>query len=181
GCQVLFVDRPMRDDPHDQLVLQVRGAVAEYERQLIIDRMRRGRLTKLRNGQLLPWTRAPYGSMLDPDHPRDPSRLRIDPVTSVIVQQIFAWYTDPQTPLTLYGVARRLNDTKVPTSRGGAYWAISTLCRLMRNPVYIGTAWSDRTHAAPTQQRASRLRPVGRGQTSRRVPREDWMSRPTYF
>ncbi len=176
GCQVVFVDRPMSDDPHDQLVLQVRGAVAEYERQLIVDRMRRGRLTKLRNGQLLPWTRAPFGYLLDPEHPRDPHRLRIDPVKSVIVQQIFAWYTDPQHPLTLYGVARRLNDDKVPTSRGGAYWAISTLCRLMRNPVYIGIAWSERTHAAPSQKRASRLHPVGSGQTSRRAPREDWIA-----
>jgi site-specific DNA recombinase len=31
GCQVEFVDRPMSSDPHDQL-LQIRGAVAEYER-----------------------------------------------------------------------------------------------------------------------------------------------------
>ena len=31
GCGVEFLDRPMSDDPHDQLVLQIRGAVAEYE------------------------------------------------------------------------------------------------------------------------------------------------------
>ena len=32
GVTVLFVDRPMSEDPHDQLLLQIRGAVAEYER-----------------------------------------------------------------------------------------------------------------------------------------------------
>ena len=32
GCQVEFLDRPMSTDPHDQLLLQIRGAVAEYER-----------------------------------------------------------------------------------------------------------------------------------------------------
>jgi len=31
GCQVEFLDRPMSADPHDQLLLQIRGAVAEYE------------------------------------------------------------------------------------------------------------------------------------------------------
>jgi site-specific DNA recombinase len=34
GCLVEFVERPMSQDPHDQLLLQIRGAVAEYERNL---------------------------------------------------------------------------------------------------------------------------------------------------
>jgi site-specific DNA recombinase len=75
GCAVEFVERPMSQDPHDQLLLQIRGAVAEYERTLITDRMRRGRLTHLRAGQLLPWSRAPFGYRLDPEHPRDPACL----------------------------------------------------------------------------------------------------------
>jgi site-specific DNA recombinase len=29
GCAVEFLDRPMSADPHDQLLLQIRGAVAE--------------------------------------------------------------------------------------------------------------------------------------------------------
>ena len=36
----------MSADPHDQLLLQIRGAVAEYERTLIAERMRRGRQAK---------------------------------------------------------------------------------------------------------------------------------------
>lgn len=52
GCRVEFVERPMSQDPNDQLLLQIRGAVAEYERTLIAERMRRGRLAKLRAGQL---------------------------------------------------------------------------------------------------------------------------------
>src|SRR5215208_801873 len=47
GCQVEFLDRPMSQNPHDQLLLQIRGAVAEYERTLIAERMRRGRQAKL--------------------------------------------------------------------------------------------------------------------------------------
>jgi site-specific DNA recombinase len=78
GCVVEFLDRPLsHDDPHDQLLLQIRGAVAEYERTLIADRMRPGRLAKLRPGTLLPWTRVPWtrvpsGYLVDPDRPRDP-------------------------------------------------------------------------------------------------------------
>jgi site-specific DNA recombinase len=46
GCAVEFLDRPMGTDPHDRLLLQIRGAVAEYERTLIADRLRRGRLAR---------------------------------------------------------------------------------------------------------------------------------------
>src|ERR687894_1290444 len=98
GCQVQFLDRPMSQDPHDQLLLQIRGAVAEYERTLITDRMRRGRQAKLRSGQLLPWSVPPYGYIMDPERPRDPQRLRLDPVKAAVITQLFAWYTAPQTP-----------------------------------------------------------------------------------
>src|SRR5215217_8226004 len=55
GCSVEFLDRPMSHDHHDQLLLQIRGAVAEYERVLIAERMRRGRQMRLRSGTMLPW------------------------------------------------------------------------------------------------------------------------------
>jgi site-specific DNA recombinase len=67
GCVVEFLDRPLSQDPHDQLLLQIRGAVAAYERTfaayertLMAERMRRGRLANLRTGTLLPWTRVPW-------------------------------------------------------------------------------------------------------------------------
>ena len=72
GIRVEFLDRPMSDDPHDRLLLQIHGAVAEYERTLITDRPRRGRLIKYRAGKLLPWGRPPYDYRVDPEHPRDP-------------------------------------------------------------------------------------------------------------
>ena len=126
GCRVEFLDRPMSDDPHDQLVLQIRGAVAEYERALIADRMRRGRLAKLRAGQLLPWTKALYGYVLDAERPRDPARVRVDPVEAAMVRQIFAWYTDPEEKPSLYAIAKRLSDQGIPTPSGGQRWNVAS-------------------------------------------------------
>src|SRR5262249_7309963 len=79
GCQVEFLDRPMSDDPHDQLLLQIRGAVAEYERTLITERMRRGRQAQVRAGTLPPWARPPLGYRVDPDRPRDAAAVRVEP------------------------------------------------------------------------------------------------------
>ena len=95
GCAAEFLDRPMSDDPHDHLLLQIRGAVAEYERTLIAERMRRGRLAKLRAGVLLPWTYPPYGYRLSPDRPRDPRGVTLDPAEAAVVAELFAMYREP--------------------------------------------------------------------------------------
>src|SRR6266550_7576232 len=92
GCQVEFLDRPMSQDPHDQLLLQIRGAVAEYERTLIAERMRRGRQQKFRAGTLLPWSRPPYGYRLNPERPRDPTGVRVEEAEAACVAEIFALY-----------------------------------------------------------------------------------------
>jgi site-specific DNA recombinase len=60
GCEVAFLHRPITDDPQDQLLLQIQGAVAEYERAVIGERFRRGKLQKAREGHWL-GGKAPYG------------------------------------------------------------------------------------------------------------------------
>jgi site-specific DNA recombinase len=176
GCQVEFLERPMSDDPHDQLLLQIRGAVAEYERSLISERMRRGRQAKLRSGTLLPWTSAPYGYILDLERPRDPSRVQLDPIKAEIVRQIFAWYTDPQTPATLYWVAKTLSDRQIPTPRAGQRWNVATVRGILRSPAYTGTAYSGRSHPTPARRRKSALQPVGQGESQKPAPVEDWIA-----
>lgn len=176
GCDIQFLERPMQDDdPHDQLLLQIRGAVAEYERNLIAERMRRGRQAKLRAGTLLPWTRAPYGYILDPERPRDPSRVRIDPVKANIVRQIFAWYTDMEIPVSLHWVVRKLNEQQIPTPRGVKRWNPSTVRGILHSPTYIGNAYSGRTRPVPARQRKSALLPVGRGQSIQPNTPEEWI------
>src|SRR5262245_42458413 len=178
GCRVEFVERPMSDDPHEQLLLQIRSAVAEYERTLIAERMRRGRQAKLRSGQLLPWTRAPYGYLLDPDRPRDASRVRIDPVQAAVVEPMFAWYTDPgQTP-SLYEVAKRLSEAQIPTPRGGKRWNVASVRGILRSPTYTGVAYSGRSRPAPARRRKSALQPVGPGQSQQPAPTEEWIAVP---
>ncbi len=89
--------------------------MAEYERTLLAERMRRGRQAKLRSGQLLPWTRAPYGSMV-------------------------AWYTDTGQASSLYQVAKRLSEAHMPTPRGGKRWNVASVRGILRSPTSTGVA-----------------------------------------
>lgn len=175
GCPIEFIDRPMSDDPHDQLVLQIRGAVAEYERTLIRDRMRRGRLAKLQAGQRIPWTRPPYGYLLDVERPRDPSRVRLDGPKAAIVRQIFAWFTDPAVPATLYWVATHLNRDHIPPPRGGERWGVGTIRAILRDTAYTGTAYAGRTQTVPTKRRRSALGRVGNGTRRQQTSPEQWI------
>jgi site-specific DNA recombinase len=143
GCQVEFLDRPMSQDPHDQLLLQIRGAVAEYERTLIAERMRRGRLTKLRAGLLLPWTRPPYGYRLHPDRPRDPSGVTLDAAEAAIVAELFAMYLQPD--MTLASLAKALQRRQLPTPLRKGGWTSPTIRGILRNPTYTGSVYAQRT------------------------------------
>jgi site-specific DNA recombinase len=175
GCQVEFLDRPMSSDPHDQLLLQIRGAVAEYERTLITERMRRGRLLKLQAGALLPWTIAPYGYRLDPNSPRDPAGMRIEDAEAAVVNEIFAAYLEPQASIRAVGV--RIQARGVPTPAGKMRWNVATIRNILTNPVYMGRAFACRTRSQMPQRRASPTKPISQPARSSAigVAREHWV------
>jgi len=131
----------MSPDPHDRLLLQIRGAVAEYERTLITERMRRGRLQKYRAGVLLPRTKPPYGYALDPDRPREPDGVRLEETEAAVVPEIFAWYEQEHT--SLHALAKHLRAQGVPTPSGKTVWSLATLRRILSQPAYTGTEDSD--------------------------------------
>src|SRR5512132_243714 len=176
GVRVVFCDRPCSDDPHEQLVTQIRGAVAEYERVLIADRMRRGRQARLRSGQLLPWTRAPYGYRLHPERPRDPAAVGLDTVAAAVVQDLFAAYAAGG--VTLHTLAAQLTARGVPTPTGKPIWRPTTIRGLLTNPAYKGQAASGRLRTAPARQRKSALEPIGKGVGTMAHPPQEWITVP---
>ena len=142
GCAVEFLERPMGSDPHDRLVLQIRGAVAEYERTLIADRLRRGRLLRYRAGVLLPWTRPPYGYRFSPDRPRDPAGVWIEECEAAVVREIFARYTGQG--VSLCQLAKQLQAEGIPTPSGKRIWSLCTLRAILRQPAYLGQVFAGR-------------------------------------
>jgi len=174
GCRMEFVERPMSSEPNDQLLLQIRGAVAEYERTLLSERMRRGRLAKYKAGLLLPWTHVPYGLRVDPDRPRDPAGVRLDEAKAAVVAEIFAYYLEPG--MSLFGVSRHLRDIGIPAPRGGKAWSTATLRGILTNPVYAGKVYAGRVRYRPPKIRRSATHPIGHPHDSAvPLPEKEWV------
>jgi site-specific DNA recombinase len=61
GVEVIFLNRELGRSPEDDLLLQVQGMMAEYERAKISERHRRGKLHAARAGTVNVLSGAPYG------------------------------------------------------------------------------------------------------------------------
>lgn len=175
GCRIEFLDQPVGDTPHEHLLLQIRGAVAEYERTLIGERMRRGRLARYRAGLLLPWVQPVYGYLLDPEHPRDPKGVSVNEVQASVVRQVFAW--DLEEGASLSRIVNRLFAHGVASPTGKPRWRHTTVRFLLRNPAYTGTLYACRSRARRSQVRRSALQPVGKrhNDSASPRPREEWV------
>jgi len=174
GVEVIFLNEPnLGKDPQMKLLRNIQGAFAEYERVLIQDRMRRGRLYRLRHGQSVP-IQAPYGYRFQSATLAQPSTWIVVSEEAAIVQQVFTWYNEGS--WSLGQLAQRLNAQGTPSPEGKA-WSGSTLGRLLRQPAYKGTAYYNRRRADPGS--IGQHRRLGRGilRFPRYVPRPtaDWI------
>lgn len=173
GCQVDFLDQPIGQDPPHHLLLQMRGAVAEYARTLIAERMRRGRQVKLRAGLLLPWPSPPYGYRVHPDRPRAPAGVEREPTEGGIVQELFRRYVQDQE--TLVGLSKYLLHLGMKSPRGKQCWRSATLRGLLSNPAYTGNVYVDRQQWRPARRRRSATHPIGKPAAGRDpAPPEAW-------
>jgi site-specific DNA recombinase len=142
--------------------------------------MRRGRLAKMKAGQLLPWTsQIPYGYRVSAERPRDPDLVAVDSYELGIVQEIFAAYAEGRA--TLHSLAEALTRRGVPTPRGLRVWSPATLHGILTNPAYIGQAVGQRYRTRTPDHRHSPLLPIGRTRerhSSPDRPREEWIVVP---
>src|SRR5215218_223590 len=61
GVEVIFLNRALGQSPEDDLLLQVQGMMAEYERAKIVERHRRGKRHAAQAGVVNVLSGAPYG------------------------------------------------------------------------------------------------------------------------
>jgi site-specific DNA recombinase len=141
GIDILFCERPINDSPDDQLLLQIQGAIAEYERAKILERCRRGRLHRARLGKLAPPI-PPYGYTYAARKYGGDGEIRIHEEEAAVVRQVFAWYLEEGA--TLYSVRKKLEASSVMTKRGYNWWQQGAVLEMLRREWYVGRAYYNR-------------------------------------
>ncbi len=163
GVEVLFLNRPLGQSPEDDLLLQVQGIVAEYERAKIMERSRRGKKHAAQSGSLNVMSNAPFGYRYVSVR-EGGGQARFEPVAEQarIVQQIFSWIGRDR--CSLADVCRRLQKAGEVTATGKRIWSRQAVWHILQNPAYQGRAAYGKTHMMPrgkkARPRAARGRPA---------------------
>ncbi len=61
GVEIVFLNREVGQTPEDNLLLQMQGMIAEYERAKILERSRRGKRHAAKSGEVCVLSGSPYG------------------------------------------------------------------------------------------------------------------------
>jgi len=173
GVEVIFVNHDLQNQtPEGNMLLQMQGVFAEYERAKIMERTRRGRRFAARQGRISVLAHAPYGYRYVSKHDGD-GEARYDIVLEEarLLREMFRWVGVEG--LSLGQVVRRLAEQGVPTQSGKARWDRATIRGILTNPAYTGTARYGKTRLLP---RNTPLRPA-RGRL--KMPRRAKVARPT--
>jgi site-specific DNA recombinase len=181
GVEVLFLNRPLGQTPEDQLLLQVQGVIAEYERAKFLERSRRGKRYAAQQGRVGILCHAPYGyHYVSQQEGGGEARYDVVFDEAQVVRQVFAWVGRER--CTLNEVCRRLQQAGVRTRTGKAHWDHKTIWDMLKNPAYKGAAAYGKTRWTPVgpRLRAPRGRPAHsrRGYFGREAPQAEWITIP---
>jgi len=183
GVDIVFLNRPLGQSPEDDLLLQVQGIVAEYERAKIMERSRRGKKHAAQRGSLNVMSCAPFGYRYVSVHDGGgQARFVPIPEQARVVKQVFEWIVKDR--CSLGEVCRRLQETGERTQSGKSIWSRQAVWHIPQNPAYYGRAAFGKTRMM-LRAMGMRLRPPrGRPLQPRKtyVPKDtdkkDWVLIP---
>jgi site-specific DNA recombinase len=184
GVTTVFLNGRNGETPEDELLIQVQGMIAEYERTKIVERCRRGRIHHARQGSVGVMSQAPYGYLYVKRRDEAPASYQVLLHEAKIVRRIFHELVHEQR--SMGRIARELNAERVPTRHAdaGSMWHPSTVRAIVRNSTYIGEAAYGKTESVEANK-VLRPRKARRDQRAaprqvktghRDKPREQWIT-----
>ena len=177
GAELVFVKSPPAATPEERLLAQVQGMIAEYERAQIVERTRRGKRHRARQGSVNVLSGAPYGYRYAKKTDSSSAYYEVIEAEAAVVRLVYELFTVKQ--LSIGAVTRTLNEQAIPTRTGDSRWERSTVWAMLRNPAYVGKACFGKTERKPRQRITRPLRQKGgysnRCGANQERPRQEWI------
>ena len=180
GVDMVFIKAPRSETPEDQLLLQFQGMIAEYERAQILERSRRGKRHRAKQGEVSVLSGAPYGYRYIRKTDEAAAYYEIIEAEADVVRDVFRLYTVEG--LSIGAITGHLNGLGLPTRNQKARWERSVVWAMLRNPAYQGRACFGKTASAARQRITRPLRLRGglatRDSANHERPRAEWIEIP---
>lgn len=136
---LIFQNSPTPQTAGDNLLLQMQGMFAEYERAQIAERSRRGKKHKAKIGSVSVLSNAPYGYRYIKSPKGLLSYFEIIDKEASIIKIIFDLYVKER--LSIAGIRDYLSNQKIESPKGKAVWSRSTISNILNNSTYRGIAY----------------------------------------
>ncbi|MDP9382672.1 MAG: recombinase family protein [Chloroflexota bacterium] len=159
GVSIDSATEDLDDSFQGKLVRAVAVAIAEAERQKIVERTHRGRVAKLHSGRVLSHVNDLYGYRYDP---ATETYRTVDPEVEA-VRLVFDWYLEGT---KLDEIVSRLNAMGAPV--GSAYgWTRTKVSKLVAREEYAtGQGWANRYYSPKDARKHG----------TRERPRDEWIT-----
>jgi site-specific DNA recombinase len=170
GRVEIFINgKPIADTPEGRFMFNVLGAAAEYEKEKILERTRRGRIYKAKQKGIV-GNLPPFGYNYTKKTVEKEGYFTINKKEAEIVNLIFNLYiefqsiTRVQKELTLRGINPRKNREK---------WCRSTIRTILRNGAYIGIGYYNKYRSVETENGKKYRKKIKNGRILRE--RDEWI------
>jgi site-specific DNA recombinase len=176
GVRVIFRKLPSETSPTYNLMVNILGSFAEFEREMISDRTRRGRRHKVEVRKQYLGSNTAYGYRYIPKDRAAGKEgiLEVLPEEAEVVRQIFAWVD--RDGLSARKVVLKLNELRISPRKGARSWGKSSVLRLLRNEMYAGVWHYNKFQGCEPKNPTNGARYRKRTKCStRQRPRTEWL------
>ncbi|MFF2532739.1 recombinase family protein [Brevibacillus sp. NPDC058079] len=172
GIELVFVNGEYAKTPEGQLFYSMRGAIAEFEKAKINERMSRGRREKARQGRVLRDFQI-YGYSYDPEK----EQIVINEAEAAVVRLVFDLFTQPNELVQgINGIAVYLTNKGVPTKRGASVWHRQVVRQMLMNEAYVGRFYQNKWNTEGML--GNQFRQPDEKVRMKMRPKEEWISLP---
>lgn len=171
NTQVISLFERITGDPAtDRLLMQIMGAVHEYEKKKISQRFHNGKIQKAKRGELVGYN-AKYGYKYD----KELGSFTVHEPEALVVRKVFNWVGVEGK--SAYAVIRLLEEVGIkPRKNKSTVWSKGVIDRMLRDETYIGNHYYNKTESILPRYKLSTTKYRRQAKTGRKArDKSEWI------